>query len=640
LEFRVVVEETEVAFGEPLKIRGTLTNRSQEAVILDLERALPFQLDCECPWGGGQAMERQRWSGTAPPPRARLVPGESLEFGFVSDEATGQALGPVTLRFTYSNLFKRDGEPPTWTGSATANEVALTVRPNALMKAVRAASEPSAELTEQVVALLRQRFASPGDPVDSHRAEQLLNYLAGEALPYLKQALKSPQGEVRALAYRQLPYTVWAIAARNAHRKGDASVPPRPKIAWIMEGPVQDQKAAADEVAQLALQGLNDPDPTVRAAALAVFERAEDVEPFLEPFLQQVRDNDPTVRRTALEQLRRLMAHPSAWSAAAQSLTDPDGGVRDAALQAFTRAPEVPSVEALCAALRQAPTGAAQRRLLDALAEHREADRAPIFAGLKPEARVYALAILAGRFVVSHESGVAGNGTIVPDYQRQAEALVTSALQDPEPAVRRAAILLALRYDGAAWQERWAALRADPDEGVRRLAAAAWSEFQQRNLFPLHDRDGQPLPYLEPLALPPPKPDSTPFATPRGREDPGGYNPQISPDGQHLAFVRFVHSFMGGLGRSNMGTRVEVMPWRDGPDHERNGTIVPDYERNGTHYSFLSRWTADGAVCTFRDGRFQVWEVIPNSGDYLCFQNSDRSLFQPSHNISVYPNLV
>jgi HEAT repeat protein len=166
-------------------------------------------------------------------------------------------------------------------------------------------------------------------------------------------------------------------------------------------------------------------------------------------------DSDPVLRRVSIEILAEL-ADRDAAEALAPALGDLDATVRAAAVRGVVLSEAAPRPD----------------RLMPLLADPDPTVRGWAAGGLLPEEgarRVLAEMCRDGRPQWRAEAvGALGRA-------RQGYEDISAALADPEPSVRRAAVLGLAAFDPAASIDRLVAALGDPDESVRDVAVEAFA---------------------------------------------------------------------------------------------------------------------------------------------------------------------
>ena len=243
---------------------------------------------------------------------------------------------------------------------------------------------------------------------------------------------------------------VYAGAVVEALRAGN------PEVFLADEEPFGGVRRDASALAVVEAAG-SDPDPAIRRMAMEILAEGSgrQAAPAL---LRGLRDDDPVVRAAALTGIGRVPANGSpAPPDAVRLLDDADPSVRLAAVRALARVADEPEVGDGIGALLADPDPGIRARAAAALRSSARADDADrtlreMTGSSEQEDRAAAVAVL-----------VAGG----------AVAAVTSALDDPDPVVRRAAVSA---LPGAVPPGASTALVAsldDPDPDVRAAAADA-----------------------------------------------------------------------------------------------------------------------------------------------------------------------
>ncbi|HXE73919.1 MAG TPA: HEAT repeat domain-containing protein [Candidatus Nitrosotenuis sp.] len=170
-------------------------------------------------------------------------------------------------------------------------------------------------------------------------------------------ALEDPDAEVRLAALHALvgPEESQAVGAALLRRLEDPDPRVRAQAARELRGPgrpvlvemarsgstpqvLAALQALTPELAHLAMERSQDPDPTVRALALErLAELARPLPLEVERLSQELEHPDPGVRRAAVSCLAALEGDPQAIAALARALADPSWEVRRAASAALGR---------------------------------------------------------------------------------------------------------------------------------------------------------------------------------------------------------------------------------------------------------------------------------------------------------------
>jgi HEAT repeat protein len=183
--------------------------------------------------------------------------------------------------------------------------------------------------------------------------------------------------------------------------------------------------ARSTDAGELRVAALDDPDPRVRAVAIATLVRAVARRTSAPVWRRVVNDPAPAVRRRAAE-VAPALGRSASCAALLALLADDDAWVAEAAAYAIGEHP--------------APT----RRALDAIARAATSHRDPLVR----EAAVAALGALGDP------------GTL--------RAVLAAC--DDRPAIRRRAVLALAAFEGPAVEARLQAARTDPDWQVRQAA--------------------------------------------------------------------------------------------------------------------------------------------------------------------------
>jgi HEAT repeat protein len=183
--------------------------------------------------------------------------------------------------------------------------------------------------------------------------------------------------------------------------------------------------ARSEDATELAAAALDDPDPRVRAVAIAALVRTAPRRVSATAWRRVVADPDARVRKRAAEAAPRL-GRSASCAALLALLADDDAWVAEAAAYAIGEHP--------------APT----RRALDALVRTATSHADPLVR----EAAVAAL-------------GAQGDPTALP---------AVLAACDDRPAIRRRAVLALAAFDGPEVEQRLQAALTDADWQVRQAA--------------------------------------------------------------------------------------------------------------------------------------------------------------------------
>jgi len=183
--------------------------------------------------------------------------------------------------------------------------------------------------------------------------------------------------------------------------------------------------ARSTDADELRAAALDDPDPRVRAVAIAALVRTAARRTSAPVWRRVVNDPEPAVRRRAAE-IAPALGRSATCSALLELLADDDAWVAEAAAYAIGEHP--------------APT----RNALEATARAATSHRDPLVR----EAAVAAL-------------GAQGDPATLP---------AVLAACDDRPAIRRRAVLALAAFEGPDVEARLRAARADPDWQVRQAA--------------------------------------------------------------------------------------------------------------------------------------------------------------------------
>ena len=552
LVIRAAPEPATIQFGDPLKIRVTVENPSQQPVSLSPGDLYLIPRDWKTEGHGGgdgdnvllTAAGADGKASTIVEPQGRIVLTGTLR------EWTVCVLGPIegTLRVGSDSpqLQKLLPSQP-----LTIN---FEVTPSQLMRDAWAAKTPAqrARLRDAMRELLKLR-ASAQESRDRDFVEHTLEYMAGHALPLLEAALDDEDPVVRSQAIQAYRYGAWAVG--NMHAMLDnREQPPR----WAKDIVPGDQQAAEATLVRLATRALEDDDALVRCSAVNVFNW-KGIASALREVEKLHHDPDPSVRSTVLDYLSKYSAEAHVAETIVASLEDPHDEVRQRALAALETGPHPPPLDSLKRAFKSSK-GETAARLLALLWEQEDATLGDtLLTGFSDRSRQVRLACV---------TAVAGH------TDEASVELVRLALGDQDAAVQRTGLMrtLALPRDVALpLLERY--LEKGVPAELRPVAEAAREEIVRRRLFP----------FLERAAAAP----ETTFPSRNGTV------PMVSPDGKWVAYVETGWERpggTGGTGRSNLLSLVHVVGADGSADR-----VVSDM--------FLVCWMADSRrVASARDG--------------------------------------
>ena len=622
LDFTLETKDKTVAFFEPLTIRVVLRNNSRLSISLNTTklRLIADRWDVvgtNGAWSGeeGDPLETE----DQPAGQVDLPPGASLRLVLVDEYPTYQLLGParVAYRLSSTEAATKKLLP------ADPRALSFEVPPTQLMSAVWAAKtetdrEKVKPLFNDFLRFLAKAIEAEKRETETNLQKQLRNnayaartlyYLAGYALPFLNDALTDEDPLIREQAVLAYPYACKGIGQLDAYLSDlNKIVPSRP---WAANLRKNHNKEQADWRA-FAIRALNDRAPAVRIAGLTVLtdsdpggiafmagqigipeNRTRERDTLRSEEIESVKtlakDPDAGVRTAVQEYLTRFAAKAIAADTVSDALVDPDPGVREKALEALLRSPEPPPIETLKRAF-SVTTGKTAAGLI------------PLLLELEDSTLSTTLAI---NFVNrSDEERLAIMTAIAGHADTAALDLIKAGLKDPSLLIQRAGLLRLLPFPSATATpiiEDY--LRRGPGE-LKPLAEAVKNEIDTRR----HWR------FLSKAAS----------ATESVFPSRNGTRPQVSPDGQWIAYEETGWGRpggSGGFGRSNLISISHVVRI-DGTDDR----VVSDM--------FLVGWMSDSKrVGTARDGFAAITDFdgnvvaeFGNSGAEKYQYNSKRAV--------------
>lgn len=604
LDFTLETKDKAIQFQDPITIRVVLRNNSHDPVSLNTQdlRLISdawYVTGSHGAWsdGDGESLETE----DRPAGRVDLPAGASLRLLLVDKFPTYERLGRVRVEYklTSSDAATNRLLP------ANSRELSFDVPPTSLMSAVwaaetetdRAKAKPLFDDFLRFVArtLDKEKQHTVTDFQEQLRddayAAQTLYYMAGYALPFLRDALSDQDPLIREQAVLAYVYAVDGIDQLNSYLADLDAIGPRPQ--WAAKLANSHNRDYADWRA-FAIRALNDTAPAVRMAGLEVLT-ATGRDPtgiaFMPVYIGMskpseisdgpnakeieavkilAKDPDPGVRAAVQQYLTRFADKPIAADAVSTALIDPDPTVREKALDAWLRSPKPPALEMLKQAFGVA-TGTTATGLIPLLLEQEDTTIATTlrggFAGRSEEERLAIMTAVAGH---------ADAATL---------DLIKENLNDSSPTVQRAALMRLLSFPTVTVTpllEDY--LRRAPSE-LKPVAQAVKSEVETRTRWP----------FLR-------KATSGNESSFPSRE---GTAPLVSPDGKWIAYEETGWGRpggSGGFGRSNLISITHVVR-ADGSDDR----VVSDM--------FLVGWLSDSKrVGTARDAFAAISDLSGNVG--------------------------
>ncbi|MEW6209805.1 MAG: HEAT repeat domain-containing protein, partial [Acidobacteriota bacterium] len=566
IEIKADAENSTVRFGDELKIRLTLYNRSALPLAIASTSLRLKHEGWSVWWGGGSGRgdEISLLVEGYSKPHIVIPPGESVTFSCRDRDVAVTALGRIKAHYSVS----ADDEALSKLFAEVKISVEFDTAPSEFMTSVWAArtDEERERLQPRFRDLLMMR-ASDKDGRDADFVAGTFTYLAGYALPLLEKAFQDKDAVVREQAVSALDYSVWAVGNLNSFLEDFDKAGDRPT--WAAGLAKMGKDSAREVFIRISLEALRDEDVRVRVAAVEALTQKETKEA-LDAIKSLTGDPDAKVRSAAQKYLSKLAGESGAMESIAASLADPDEGVRNAALTALERSPEPPPLAILERAFRSAK-GEAALRLIHLLFEQEYVDfPATLLANFNKRTEAERLDIM---------TLIAGHTDI------GSMDLIALGLRDPSLEVQRAAMMRLLAFP----REKAIALLSSYSRKapLRELEQAVRSEIESRRLWPFLSGELG----LQAMA------SETVFPSRNGTV------PMVSPDGQWIAYVETGWGRpggSGGMGRSNLLSLVHVVR-RDGSEDR----LVSDM--------FLAGWMPDSKrIASARDGYAAICDLEGN----------------------------